>query len=47
MKPKATIGPGMLKGIGGLKGSSGKPKIPKKKKPGTMSTSQYKQPKYK
>jgi len=44
---KATIGPGMMKGIGAVKGSSEKPNLPRKKKPGKMSTSMYKQAKYK
>jgi hypothetical protein len=43
----AKIGAGMLKGIGGIKGSAGKPKLPRKKKPGTMSTNMYRQSKYK
>ncbi len=44
---KSMPGPGMMKGIGAVKGSSEKPKMPKRKKPGNMSTSMYKQPKYK
>jgi hypothetical protein len=47
MAKKPSIGPGMMKGIGAVKGSSEKPKLPRRKKPGIMSTSQYKQPKYK
>lgn len=31
-----------LAGTGGVKGSSGKVKMPRKKKPGMVSTSQYK-----
>jgi len=34
-----------LKGTGGVKGSSGKPKLPRKKVPGKVSTSQYRQKK--
>lgn len=41
MKPK--LGPAMLKGIGSVKGSSGKPKLPRRPKPKQMSTSQYRQ----
>ena len=34
-----------LKGTGAVKGSGGKPKLPRKKTPGKVSTSQYRQKK--
>lgn len=34
-----------LKGTGSVKGSSGKPKLPRRKSPKVVSTSQYKQKK--
>ena len=34
-----------LKGTGGVKGSGGKPKLPRRKSPKVVSTSQYKQKK--
>jgi hypothetical protein len=40
---KAKIGPGMLKGLGALKGSGGKPKLARKKRTRTISTSMYRQ----
>lgn len=43
MKPKTLPGPSMLRGIGAVKGSSGTPKLPRKKRPSVVSTSQYKQ----
>jgi len=40
---KGAIGPMMLKGIGGVKGSSGKVKLPRRKSTRVVSTSQYRQ----
>lgn len=47
MRLKGAIGPMMLKGIGGLKGSGGKVKLPRRKSPKTVSTTQYRQGKEK